>query len=35
MNYKIHNKKFLAIIKAFQKMALKGAKYKIKVFTNY
>ena len=37
INYKIHNKELLAIIKAFKKWHhyLKGAKYKIKVFTNH
>ena len=37
MNYKIHNKKLLAIIKAFKKWHhyFKGAKYKIEVFINY
>ena len=37
INYKIHNKEFLTIIKAFKKWHhyFKGAKYKIKVFTDY
>ena len=37
MNYKIHDKELLAIIKAFKKWHhyFKGAKYKIEVFTNY
>ena len=37
MNYKIHNKELLVIIKAFKKWHyyFKGAKYKIEVFTNY
>ena len=37
MNYEIHNKEFLAIIKAFKKWYyyFEGAKYKIKVFIDY
>ena len=37
MNYKIHDKEFLAIIKAFKKWHyyFEGAKYKIEVFTDY
>ena len=37
INYKIHDKEFLVIIKAFKKWHhyLKGAKYKIEVFTNH
>ena len=37
MNYKIHDKEFLAIIKAFKKWHyyFKEAKYKIEVFINY
>ena len=37
INYKIHDKELLVIIKAFKKWHhyLKGAKYKIEVFTDY
>ena len=37
INYKIHDKELLIIIKAFKKWYhyLKGAKYKIEVFINY
>ena len=37
MNYEIHNKELLVIIKAFKKWYhyFKGAKYKIKVFINH
>ena len=37
INYKIHNKKLLVIIKAFKKWHhdFKGAKYKIEVFTDH